>query len=92
MLRIALLRAPFGPLSEMVFLQSVHEHWLGLHRRPALKQSQYNAMHLLLGQEQPFGLSWSSPISRVAEQSMSSLSNPFGLLGLAKLGWFCGDS
>lgn len=68
-------RAPSGPLSANVFLQFKQVQVLGLHRRPALKQSQYRAMHLDFGQLQPVGLSWRGPSSSVAEHNKSSLSN-----------------
>ena len=74
--RIAFVRVPSGPLSATVFLHSVHLHFSASHLRPALKQSQYNAIHLLLGQEQPVGLSYNLPISKVAEHNKSNLSNP----------------
>ena len=73
---LTLERAPFGPLSLMVFKQFKQEHFKGSHRLPALKQSQYKAIHLDFGQLQPLGFSWRGPRSKVAEQSRSNLSNP----------------
>jgi hypothetical protein len=54
---LTLERAPSGPLSSTVFLQFKHEHFVGSQRLPALKQSQYKAMHRDFGQLQPVGLS-----------------------------------
>jgi hypothetical protein len=68
-------RAPSGPLSSTVFLQFKQLHESGLHRLPALKQSQYKAMHFDFGQLHPEGFSCKGPSSSVAEQSKSSLSN-----------------
>lgn len=78
--RMALVRAPSGPLSSIVFLQSTQLQVLGSQRRPALKQSQYRATHLDLGQLHPDGFSWSGPISRQADTSRSSRSKPLGRL------------
>jgi len=70
---MALERAPSAPLSSTVFLQFKHEHMVGLHRLPALKQSQYKAMHFDLGQLHPDGFSCKGPSSSVAEHRRSSI-------------------
>jgi hypothetical protein len=49
---------------------------VGLQRRPALKQSQYSATHLDLGQLHPVGFSIIRPSPSVAEHRRSSLSKP----------------
>ena len=69
-------RAPEGPLSSIVFLQFKQLQVEASQRRPALKQSQYKAMHFDFGQLHPEGFSCKGPSSRVAEHKRSSLSNP----------------
>ena len=78
MVRMATVLAPLAPLSSTVFLQFKQVQVPGLQRRPALKQSQYRAMHFDLGQLQPLGFSKRGPISSVAVQSISSISNLTG--------------
>jgi len=58
------------PLSSSVFLQVKHEQVPGVHRRPALKQSQYSAMHFDFGHEHPDGFSCKAEVSRTIKMQL----------------------